>query len=311
MESFARTIDLDSQSDMFYILAYGDVHWGSIDCDKKAFIDTLKRYKDVPNVYYVSLGDELNAIPVRDDRHQLSDLDPDIVMRRDKRSFRDDIISAQIEDYGEKCLSLIPKERDLGHTSGNHPAKLAVRTSCYDASEEFCRRAGLLHLGYSWMYRLDIRIRGHRRATLTMTGHHGFGGSGKSVTADKNNFIRHATMFRNQDISLYGHTHRRWYEMQQYYDLSQRNEPRVHTGLKHVACCGAYLHTLSTRPEPSYSEIGGFTPVPMGSWLIANKVITKHGLERVVSWFVPAEMPLNLTGGPTASPSDSLESLEV
>ena len=64
MESFQKTIDLDSQSDMFYILAYGDVHWGSVECDKDAFLATLRRYKDVPNVYYISLGDELNAIRV-------------------------------------------------------------------------------------------------------------------------------------------------------------------------------------------------------------------------------------------------------
>lgn len=303
MESFQRTIDLESQSDMFYILAYSDVHWGSIECDKKAFLRTLTRYKDVPNVYYVSLGDELNAIPLRDDRSQLSDLDPAIVLRKGGRSFRDDIITAQIEDYCDRALSLIPKDRDLGHTSGNHPAKLATRTSTYDASEEFCRRVERIHLGYSWMYRLDVRIKGHRRATLTLTGHHGFGG-GHSVTSDKNRYMRHSSMFRNQDISLYGHTHKRWYEMMQYYDLSQKNGPRVHTGLKHVACCGAYLHTLSTRREPSYSEIGGFTPVPMGSWLIANKVVTKHGLERVVSWLVPAEMPLNLTSDETFSPHD-------
>lgn len=293
MLCFTRRIELPSYSDIFWILAYSDVHWGSIQCDEANVLRDLGRYTGRDNVYYLSLGDELNCIPLQDTRSQLSDLHPRIAQLGRAGSFRDDFISAQIEDYCDRVLSLIPPERDLGHTSGNHPAKIAVRTSTYDASSEFCRRAARLHLGYDWRYRLDVAVKGKIRARLKLYGHHGWGG-GHTLTADKNRYLRNAESQRDADVCLFGHTHRRWYEMLEYFDTTNAPRMSLVPGRKHVACCGAYLKTLSERPEASYAEIGGYTPVPMGSWLIGNKIVVKGKAERIYSWFIPAEVPAEL-----------------
>jgi hypothetical protein len=290
---FTRTIDLENYADIFWILAYSDIHWGSIQCDEDNVIRDLGRYTKDKDVYYLSLGDELNCIPLQDTRSQLSDLHPRIAQLGRDGSFRDDFISAQIEDYCDRVLSIIPPERDLGHTSGNHPAKVAIRSSTYDASSEFCRRAGRLHLGYDWRYRLDVAVKGKLRARLNLYGHHGFGG-GTTVTADKIRYLRNATAQRDADIALFGHTHRRWYEMLEYFDTTTQGELRLIPGRKHIACCGAYLKTLSNRPEASYAERGGYTPVPMGSWLIGNKIVQKGKAERIYSWFLPVENPAEL-----------------
>ena len=293
MQCFQRRIDLNSYDQIFWILAYSDIHWGSVQCDEKNVLRDLSKYTDCENVYYISLGDELNCIPLHDPRSQLSDLVPRIAQLGRSDSFRDDFISAQIEDYCDRVISLIPPERDLGHTSGNHPAKIAMTTSTYDASAEFCRRTGRLHLGYDWRYRLDVYVKDKLRARLKLYGHHGFGG-GMTITADKMRYIRNAAPQRDADIALFGHTHKRWYEMLEYFDTTTQGKLALIPGRKHVACCGAYLKTLSDRPEPSYSERGGYAPVPMGSWLIGNKIKTKGKAERIYSWFLPAEVPADL-----------------
>lgn len=289
MDTFNFNIDLPSQGQIWEYLAYSDPHWGAAACDEQLFRRTLKRYGKRDHCYFIGLGDELNAIPVRDDRFTLSGLAARIAIDTDG-GLRDDIITEQIRDYAKMFGRYVPKKRDLGHTSGNHPAKLASRTSTYDASEQLCLVMDRPWLGYSWLYRVDVSVRGKPRIKHFLSGHHGFGG-GSGLTADKNRYVRYASGQRGVDIAFFGHSHKRWFEETMAFDVSARGPARIVPQRKLIINCGTFLKTYSNRRQPTYSEMKGYHPIVLGCQLVRNKIIEINGIERIYSWVLPAEAP--------------------
>jgi hypothetical protein len=290
LRAFDKRIDIPSQDTIWEYLVYGDVHWGATACDEDLFKETILRFSKRPNCYFISIGDELNAIPLRDERMALSELKARIAIDPEDGELRDDIIAAQILDYKKFFKNAVPADRDLGHTSGNHPAKLAVRTSSADASEELCSAMGREWLGYSWRYRVDITVRGKKRAQHNISGHHGFGSS-RTPGTDMNRYVPHASRQRDVDICLYGHSHLRWVCEVEEFNTTKAGKAKILAQRRLVLNCGTFLKTMSVRRQPTYSEIGGYMPAPLGCWIIRNKIIKRGGVERIYSWALPSETP--------------------
>ena len=102
-------------------------------------------------------------------------------------------------------------------------------------------------------------------------GHHGFGCGAIEEGSALTRFAKHAAPWEC-DIFMYGHVHRK-----QYIEI-QRMRPTGKMIESHptlLMICGTYLKTFNLTDDPSFSEMRGFKPAPIGGYVLNIKPVQK------------------------------------
>jgi len=254
MKVYSKTIPYEKDGEKFTLIGFGDVHYGSANCDKSLFIHTLRRHGKARNTYLIDMGDACDAIVPKDaKRYRPKGLDPEL-------EFEEDVIDRQIEWYCEQHEKLVNPEKFLGIVSGNHH-DIILEKHGTDPTKRIAYRLKTQNLGYCFFYRLLFKREGKGYQELVIYGHHGWGGGSRTEGGNITRFCKAANQIEGADICLYGHTHDKWAKPM------VRVKPvgyKVKEVPKMVANTGTFLKTLSDSETPSYSERAGYPPRALG-----------------------------------------------
>jgi len=219
-----------------------DVHDGNAHCDLAAY----KRFLDDES-YYIGTGDLFDAIVVPDKRYSKS---ADMSAEMD---FLDEAVDRQYD------ILRPHRERIIGLGIGNHESTVLDRCGT-NMIKRLCRMLDVPYLGYSGLLKLVFSEDKARTRTVKTRYHHGWGGgsrtAGGSITTFSNDM-----KFWDADLFLYGHVHQ----------LKVDEIPRLGVSGKRLIARpmtmvigGTFLRTYSDTTDPTYSEIKGYPPVPIG-----------------------------------------------
>lgn len=231
-----------------------DPHIGAYASD----IPKLKSYlKDSEeDTYFINCGDLFDSIIFTDVRYSKG---------HDATSALNSAIIDEQVDMG--CELLAPyANRFLGIGEGNHERKVANKSGTNPA-KRICRRLNIPYLGYSGLLRLYLHEEGNTRGrSVIIRYHHGFGGGrtgGSSITRYEKELG-----YWDADIYMYGHDHD--INVKPYARIALAGR-KVINKPKWLITGGTFLKTFTVGGEPTYSEIKGYRPLPIGGVLIEIK----------------------------------------
>lgn len=219
-----------------------DVHDGNTHCD----IASYKRFLDGES-YYIGTGDIFDAIVVPDKRYSKgSDISPET-----------DFIDEAIE---RQCDLLAPhRDRIIGLGLGNHES-VALDRCGTNMIKRLCKRLGVPYLGYSGLLKLVFSENNSRTRTVKVRYHHGWGGGSRTTGGDLTKFSKDMAYW-DADLFLYGHVHQLKVDVIPRLGISGT---RLIAKPKTMVIGGTFLKTYSDTTDPTYSEIKGYPPVPIG-----------------------------------------------
>lgn len=240
--------------DEFNLKPLADVHLGAKACDELAF----KRYlaDSDERTHFIGVGDLLDSIIVTDPRY--------------RKAGDGTEAEAVIDEQIDRMVALLKpySERILGLGDGNHEDTITRRCGT-NPTKRICETLGVPFLGFSWLYRLQFTVSGGRGRTVTIRGHHGWGGGSRTQGADLTKYARDVSYY-DADLFLYGHVHRRQHDEVPRLSLVGKDliaKPKV------MVLCGTFLKTLSSDESPTYSEAKGYPPVSIGGATVTIKMI--------------------------------------
>jgi hypothetical protein len=254
MKTKAETIHIPYvYGDTIKIKPVSDVHLGSKHCDLKA----LRAYLGEPDkqTYLIGLGDMMDCIIVSDSKRY----------RKSGDDFEsEDIIGESVNRWDEILAPF--KAQIIGLGIGNHEDNIVKRCSV-NPIRLLCDRLNVPYLGYSFLLRVIMREAAGRGRTVTIRGHHGWGGGSRTQGADLTKFSKDTAQF-DADLFLYGHVHKLQYDTVPRLSLvgdqlTARN--------KHLVICGTFLKTFSGTTDATYSECSGYPPAKIGGAIISLK----------------------------------------
>lgn len=251
MQTPKRDIFYKNTLDVIRIKPVFDVHLGARACDVNAFKAHMADSDD--NTYFLFGGDLFDSIIATDPRYRKSG----------DGTVGDEIIDEQVE-LGYSIIEPY-KDRILGMASGNHEDAIAKRHGTHPI-KRLCRRIGCPFLGYSGLFRLQLKKRkkgklqgGTRKVVIRY--HHGWGGGSRTQGADLTKFSKDI-LYWQADVFLYGHVHRKQTDSIPRLGLVGNKlvaKPKI------IAICGTFLKTYNVGGDPTYSEIKGYPPVMVGA----------------------------------------------
>lgn len=228
-----------------------DWHVGNKYCDERCIKKYISDSDD--KTYFLGLGDIFDAIIVSDKKRYLKSSDG---------TEGDDILDQQ-EDKIYSILEPV-KDRIIGLGSGNHEQSI-LKYSSTNLCKRLSNRLGTKYLGYSYIVKLFLREQAGRGRSVIIRGVHGWGGASRSQGGDLTKYSKDLS-FYDSDIALYGHCHK----------LQADRIPRLSvignrlvSKDRHLILCGSFLKTLSDDENPSYAELAGYPPIPIGAPTIA------------------------------------------
>lgn len=256
MEILTREIVYHSTHNVYKIYFFGDVHWGSWNCDEVAVDATLKQIEQDPFARVFLMGDLCEYISTRDWRYE-PDLIAEWVNKNDTARCEEEYATAKLEPI---------KNKILGAIQGNHEYTIE-RDANMQTHAHLCDALGIVNLGYSALVNLTFIRRsewsgyGGDYRGLTLYLHHGYGG-GRTMGADANRFDQ---MIKDYSADWYfaGHTHKRYAVPHVQHYINRMNRLAV----KNIfyGRTGTYLKGIDEGQTPTYAERNGMTPLGIGS----------------------------------------------
>jgi UDP-2,3-diacylglucosamine pyrophosphatase LpxH len=223
-----------------------DVHLGNRYCD----VSALKKYLSDADesTYLIGGGDILDSIIAKDVKRYVKHADA---------CESDAIIDEQVEKAYDLLKPL--NGRIIGLGTGNHESVISKYHGTHPM-RRLCKMLGTTSLGFSWMVVLRFREQNGRGRTLTIRGHHGWGGGSRTQGADLTKYSKDMAYW-DADMFLYGHVHKRQSDK---IDRMSVVGTKLLAKPKYIYLCGTFLKTYSLTDEATYSEEKGYPPVSIG-----------------------------------------------
>lgn len=258
------------------LIPLSDIHLGNALCAKKHFKNSVNRYADDPNAYFLFVGDLFDGIlpQTHDKRFKQSMLDPDYVSDRPINDCVKDAV---------KILAPI-KDRILCMCDGNH--ELSVMDRCgIDMTGMVLDGLGLsqdVRLGYAGFVILTFPYAaagsdpGHTKS-LTLYVCHGVGGAGKTEGGFMTTIGNNAKCYQ-ADIQIYGHNHRLggWDNIV----ISADRRTKKIKSLREIRLnSGTFLRGFADGADTSYSEKAQYRPAELGYMKMYLEFSPRNGMD--------------------------------
>jgi len=244
-------INCKSRSDIFYLIPIGDIHYGTKNCDIKKLEGLISWIASEPNVYWVGMGDMVEAINYSDKRFDPSNILPEL------QNSLDNLPSAQSFNLAKKFNCI--KHKCIGLLEGNHEetVRLKYHLSIIDLIAD---KLETRNLSYTCMIRLYFnRLNASKCVMIYST--HGFGG-GRKPGSKVNNIIDISTWIE-ADIYIGGHVHDKLGIDRERLEVNKRGEAKLYARKKVFGITGSFYNTY-TIDSKSYGEKVGYAPNPTG-----------------------------------------------
>lgn len=250
MQVTEHKIQLKSRSDCFYLIPLGDIHLGTKNCDEEKLEKIIQYIKVNKNVYWIGMGDYIEAINYIDKRFDPANLHPRF------QNKLDNLVTAQMQ-YVADLFNPI-KKRCIGLLEGNHEE--TIRKDFQMSPVDYLAGAlNVKNLGYVCMIRLTVCRPSTQKIIVYAT--HGFG-AGRYAGGKVNNLLSIGKDF-DADIYLAGHTHEKVGIDRDRLVMTLRGEPRLYAKKQLYAITGSFFKTYQ-QDSKAYTEKKGYPPTPTG-----------------------------------------------
>jgi len=271
MRVHSRSIPYKKPGEKFTLVPFSDLHYGTTLCEKGRFIEMLKEYGRAKNTLLIGNGDYLDCIVSRDGkRFRPEAIDPELMMVNGE--IQGDWIDGEVNWFCDIMQKHVSPDNLLGLGTGNHE-DMILKYHSSDPVKRIARRLNAPRLGYTWFYHLHFKRPGTGYQRLTVFGHHGFGGGGRTEGGTVTKYCRHAERYE-ADICLYGHDHDMWVKPIVNID---GGTGRVWGNKKYVIDTGTFMKTHGDDIIPTYPEIAGYPPRNLGYPVIEITTPTSKG----------------------------------
>jgi hypothetical protein len=246
-----HSVDLNAKcGDEINLSIYSDIH----DAADKA-VPHMKKRAELPNSYFVCLGDMFDMIVPSDNRR----FQPSRVKEtlRGKDDFIDQAIEEGMATYGKFPWLM------LG--TGNHCNEV-LRRHYTNPMARLAAKLGVPFGGFSGFLRLVLRDkRGTARWKVVILYHHG--ASAAQVTKGLLWASRYCAGFAGWDVFCYAHNHQCHAHHEAYVRLAEKHDTLVKKN-RYIVNTGTFLESHEQGENPSYAEVKGYKPVAIAAPLI-------------------------------------------
>lgn len=178
----------------FYLVPFGDVHFGSPQFSSSHFQRFIDKWRDVPNALFIPMGDYMDRFSTSERKIYNS-------------GFHESSIGTMTDEILEETHAFMDtispiSDRLVGMVEGNHYAMLpgAMTTTQY-----MCQQLNVPYMGVLCYFRLNMSING-ACAPITMLVHHGKGGG--KLLGSSINTIQDMMRVAVADVYMMGHDHK-------------------------------------------------------------------------------------------------------
>jgi len=228
-----KVVNYKCNVNKLFIVPFGDLHYGSKECNIKRALETIKWVKDNPDARVILMGDYMDcstrtsvgAGPFDESTH--GDVQYEYVLN-------------MFNPIRKKILAAV---------TGNHEERIRQATG-YDITKLLCKELQIPYLQYGGF--VKVRVKGHRYV-IYMT----HGASGASLPYTKIRGVLDIGNFIDADIICYGHVHSLQVHAQ---EVKKIKGNHVERDKKYYILTGHYLNY-----EGSYAEMKGYRPEKQGS----------------------------------------------
>lgn len=264
MEVITRKIECNHK-DKFYVVPLGDIHYGTINCEKGKFekmVDWIEKNKEV---YWVGLGDYAEFINFSDKRFDPKNIDKSL------RDDLDDLCSRQTSYIASKFWNI--KDRCLGLLDGNHEESIRLNYH-FDVTNDIISRLNskgnkIPRLGWNAFIKLIfLSPVGKHKSQVTMFVTHGYGG-GHTIGGKVTKLVNLARDFE-ADIYCFGHVHEKLTHNRDIISCTQGSFNHIVRSRKCYALTGTYYNSYK-KGNINYSEKKLYPPGDIGSVKITIK----------------------------------------
>jgi hypothetical protein len=258
----SKTIHYENCNPVRLVL-FGDTHDGSAHFSRSNFKKFLSESMDHPNAHLIGMGDQLDAlIPSDTKRFQMSALDPKFLAAEHP----DEILDLQAADF----ISLLEPYRGhlIGLVEGNHE-EIIRKKHGFSIHRHICTQLNCENLGRSFLMLMKLTDPKHGRTrSVTIYGHHGFGGGSRT---EGGSITKYARLISHYDADLYitAHDHDFWLKKVARIGING-NGKMQHKNVV-LANTGAFKKSLSDSDTPSWEETKGFPPRLLGGLVLDMK----------------------------------------
>ena len=246
----------------YHLHLYSDIHgeWDRV-------IPQMRKRAELPNSYFVLLGDNDDWIFPKDPRYLESKKPKEL-------QGVDDYVDAAIEQQYERLKEF----RFLFISMGNHDFEMLNRhMTCPTA--RLARKLGAAYGGYSGFLRIQFRNSKRVRCQFTLLYHHG--GSAGAVTKGMPWAQRYSSGWDGWDVFAFGHTHQLWCDYQRRGHMGGNGSLLFRDTW--IVNTGTWLETYEQGGSPSYGERKGYKPVALASPMICLEPTRQDKLNVIVT----------------------------
>jgi len=241
----------------FTIYPIGDVHLGTIHCDKSTLFRDIAAIEADPNALWIGMGDYCECIVLSDPRFCAAEIDPEFRDKLDTLAVaqRDAFIKA-VRPIAGKCLGLI---------DGNHELELK-RRHYLDLTLDACRELGVEYLSDTAFVRIIFHRQDEeggvmRTTNLLIYAEHGSGGGRKGGASV--NRMEDLMGYFGADMYLSGHNHKRLVVPKVGLSVPRRGAMRLLETVGLGVYTGSYYRTYEEGTS-SYGQRKSLSPTSLG-----------------------------------------------
>jgi len=251
-------IHLNGRGEVVYLVPLGDLHVGTKNCDEDKLLATIEYIREHKNVYWIGIGDYIEAINYTDKR-----FDPDNLSEKFQKSLSN-LHLAQMK-YVIDMLKPI-RQRCMGLLEGNHEDKIRLHYHT-NVTAVMAYELGVDELGNTCMIRwvMERSLKGTSRdassRSVVIFATHGWGG-GRTIGA-KVNRIQEYSKYFDADIYLMGHVHNKLTDNEERLYISPFGTPRLYARKRVFGITGSFFKTYQEGSK-SYAEKAGYPPTTTG-----------------------------------------------
>lgn len=245
----------------------GDIHLGSLHCDRKLLEATLAEIAADPYALWIGMGDAIDGIVPTDKRFSANEIDPQFLPHLQRiAEYQRDVFVEYFEPIKDKCLGLI--EGNHEHTVLTRHYMDVTRQAAKTLEVPFLGSAAMIRLGFQRMDGSGRQIKGRN---FMIYAEHGSGGGKKSGA--KINNIEELSRSYDAQIYLRGHVHQRIVTRGSRVFMTTSGRPAPVITPQVFALTGSYLKSIHDG-EDSYANRSGFLPTDLGCVKLALNPMT-------------------------------------
>jgi hypothetical protein len=260
MELCQHRISHKSRADRFHIIPIGDIHIGSLNCDKDKFQRQIDYIASKDNVRWIGMGDYADCITFSDKRFDPRNIDPEFALET-KKKIKYLNLDETIEKQYQYILKSFTKIQDkcLGLMTGNHEEKIRLSFN-RDITRDLARAMSVPYLGFCSLIRLRFTRLGGTTKTFDIYATHSNIAGRRS--GGKVNRLEDIMGYFDDDIYFIAHGHKKFTTSITQLSL-QQNGLKLKTKKKVGGMTGSFLKGY-TADTMGYAERGGYMPADLG-----------------------------------------------